>query len=96
MADIDITRPHVLGLEEARAAAERMESHLGRKFGLTGSWKGNTLHFARPGVTGSLAITEKELHLQVALGFMLKAMRGSIEDAVRHELDTLFGGHRLP
>jgi putative polyhydroxyalkanoate system protein len=94
MADIDITRPHALGLEEARAAAERMESHLGRKFGLAGSWKGNTLHFARPGVTGSLAITEKELHLRIALGFMLKAMRGPIEEAVRHELDTLFGGRR--
>jgi putative polyhydroxyalkanoate system protein len=94
MADIDITRPHALGLEEARAAAERMESHLGRKFGLTGSWKGDTLHFERPGVTGSLAITEKELHLKIALGFMLKAMKGSIQTAVVHELDTLFGGHR--
>jgi putative polyhydroxyalkanoate system protein len=92
VADIEITRAHALGLEDARAAAERMEDHLGRKFGLKGSWKGDTLHFERPGVSGSLAITEKKLHLAIALGFMLKAMKPSIEKAVLHELDMLFGG----
>jgi putative polyhydroxyalkanoate system protein len=92
VADILITRAHALGLVEARAAAERMEGHLGQKFGLTGSWKGDTLHFKRPGVSGSLAITEKKLHLEIALGFMLKAMKPSIEMAVLHELDALFGG----
>jgi len=95
MADIVITRAHALGLADARAAAQRMEGHLGRKFGLTGSWKGDTLHFERPGVSGSLSITEKKLHLEIALGFMLKAMKPSIEKAVLHELDALFGGpHR--
>ena len=91
MADIDITRTHTLGLAEARTAAERMEGHLGKKFGLKGSWDGNTLHFERPGVAGSLALTRDKLHLRIALGFMLGAMRGSIEKAVVHELDTLFG-----
>ena len=90
MADIDITRKHDLGLEEARAAAERLEDELGRKFGLKGSWEGDTLRFTRPGVTGSLAITQKDLRLTVALGFLLKAMKGSIEEAVLHELDALF------
>ena len=57
MAEIDITRAHTLGLAEARTAAERMEGHLGRKFGLKGFWDGDTLHFERPGVRGSLALT---------------------------------------
>jgi len=92
MADIDITRTHTLGLAEARTAAESMEGHLGKKFGLKGSWDGDTLHFERPGVTGSLALTRDKLHLRIALGFMLRAMKGSIEKAVLHELDTLFGG----
>ena len=90
MADIDITRAHDLGLVAARAAAERMEGHLGAKFDLKGSWTGNVLNFQRPGVTGSLRITEQDLHLSIALGFLLKAMKGSIEKAVKHELDTLF------
>ena len=90
MADIDITRVHNLGLAAARAAAERMEKHLGSKFDLKGAWTGNVLNFQRPGVSGSLAIRDKDLHLSVALGFFLKAMKGSIENAVVHELDTLF------
>jgi putative polyhydroxyalkanoate system protein len=90
MADIDITRVHNLGLAAAREAAERMEAQLGRKFDLKGAWTGNVLSFERPGVSGSLKITDKDLHLSVALGFLLKAMKGSIEKAVVHELDTLF------
>jgi hypothetical protein len=30
------------------------------------------------------------VRLEVALGFMLKAMKGSIETAVHHEVDKLF------
>ncbi len=90
MADIEISRKHHLGLAAARKAADRMAEDLGRKFGLTGGWTGNTHHFDRPGVTGSLALTEKELHLSVKLGFLLKAMRGPLEAAILRELDALF------
>jgi putative polyhydroxyalkanoate system protein len=90
MADIDLTRVHNLGLEAARAKAERMAEQLGRKFDLKGAWAGNVLKFERPGVSGSLAISAKDLRLVVTLGFLLKAMKGSIEKAVVHELDTLF------
>src|SRR5260221_8392961 len=90
MADIDIHRVHNLGLKAARAAADRMAEHLGRKFDLKGDWEGNVLTFQRPGVTGSLAISDKDLRLSVSLGFLLKAMKGSIENAIAHELDPLF------
>ena len=96
MADIDIKRAHNLGLKAARAAADRMAEHLGRKFGLEGDWKGNVLEFERPGVTGSLAVDDKDLRLTVNLGFLLKAMRGSIEGAVHEELDKLFAGKPAP
>jgi putative polyhydroxyalkanoate system protein len=92
MADIEITRVHNLGLKAARTQAERMADQLGRKFDLKGNWEGNVLRFERPGVTGSLAITEKDLRLAVSLGFLLKAMKGSIEKAVTSELDSLFAG----
>lgn len=90
MADIELHRVHGLGRDAARAAAERMAEHLGRKFDLKGHWEGNVLRFERPGVTGSLAINDQDLRLSVALGFLLKAMKGSIEKAVEHELDSLF------
>ena len=90
MADIEIRRAHALGLSGARAAAERMQEHLARKFDLKGTWRGDTLHFERPGVTGSLAIAERTVELSVGLGFLLKAMKGSIQSAVEQELDRLF------
>jgi putative polyhydroxyalkanoate system protein len=89
MADIDIRREHPLGLKGARKAAETMAAHLGQRFGLSGDWEGDTLHFERPGVTGALTVTERDLHLTVALGFLLKALRPSIERAVQGELEAL-------
>jgi len=89
VADIDLHRAHHLGLAGARKVADKLASDLGRKFDLRGDWKGNVLHFQRPGVTGSLAVGERDLHLSVTLGFLLKAMKGSIERAVLAELDKL-------
>lgn len=90
MADIEIRRAHNLGLKAARAAADRMAEHLGRKFDLKGSWAGNVLRFERPGVTGTLAISDKDLDLAVGLGFLLKAMKGPIQRSIEEELDSLF------
>ncbi len=96
MADIDIRRPHDLGRVAARRAAEQMVADLARKFDLRGQWQGDVLRFERPGVAGTLALTEKDLHLSISLGFLLKAMKASIEKAVTHELDTLFARGEPP
>ena len=90
MADIEITRAQALGLKAAREAADRMADSLGRKFDLKGDWNGNELRFERPGVTGSLAVSDKDVKLSVALGFLLKAMKGSIQQSIEHELDQIF------
>jgi putative polyhydroxyalkanoate system protein len=90
MADIHLEREHALGLEGARAAAQRLAQDLGTRFGLKGEWRGDVLTFERPGVQGSLSVTATHLHLEVALGFMLKAMKGSIETAIHREVEALF------
>ncbi|MEP7154877.1 MAG: polyhydroxyalkanoic acid system family protein [Betaproteobacteria bacterium] len=89
MADISMKRTHHLGLKGARAAADKMADKLGEKFDLTGDWKGNTLSFTRPGVNGSLVVSETEMLLDVTLGFMLKMMKGPIEKAVHEQLDKV-------
>jgi putative polyhydroxyalkanoate system protein len=90
MADIEIRRLHDLGLKDARTAAERMAGELERRFGLKGDWAGNVLEFERPGLTGALTVGDKDVRLSVTLGFLLKAMKGSIETAIASELDALF------
>jgi putative polyhydroxyalkanoate system protein len=96
MPDIDIKRAHNLGLKAARAAADTMAEHLGQRFGLAGKWAGNVLNFERPGVTGSLAVDDKDVRLVVNLGMLLKMMRGSIEGAVHEEMDKLFASASAP
>jgi putative polyhydroxyalkanoate system protein len=89
LPDIDLQRAHDLGIEGARAAAERIAAELARRFELRREWNGDVLLFERPGVTGSLAITARDVHLTVTLGMLLKAMRSSIEQAAAAQLDAL-------
>lgn len=89
MPDIAIKRTHQLGLKGAKIAADKMAEKLGEKFSLAGEWDGNDFNFSRPGVSGTLAITETIMTLEVTLGFLLKAMRGPIENAVNEQLDKV-------
>jgi putative polyhydroxyalkanoate system protein len=87
MADISLKRAHALGLKGAHAAANKMVDKLSEKFDLKGSWSGNTLNFARPGVTGVLEVSDHDMKLEVTLGFMLKMMKGPIEQSVHEQLE---------
>ena len=89
MADIEIRRAHGMNPRDARAVADRMADKLGKKFGLKGDWDGNTMRFQGTGVTGTLTVSPRDLHIAATLGFLLKAMKGSIEQAVTRELDQL-------
>lgn len=89
MPDIAIKRSHHLGLKGAKMAADKMAEKLGEKFGLAGEWEGDHLNFSRPGVSGKLGITETTMTLEVTLGFLLKAMKGPIENAVNEQLDKV-------
>ena len=91
MADISVTRTHHLGLKGAHAAADKMVAKLDQKFNLSGDWEGNTLHFERPGVNGRLTISESDMKLEVTLGFLLKMMKGPIEQAVNEQLKQVLG-----
>ena len=89
MADISLERSHKLGLKGAHAAANQMADKLAEKFDLKGTWSGNTLNFSRPGVNGTLAVTETNMKLEVTLGFMLKMMKGPIERSVHEQLELV-------
>ena len=96
MADIVLKRTHQLGLKGARMAADKMIAKLDQQFNLSGDWQGDTLHFDRPGVNGRLAVSDSEMHLEVTLGFLLKAMKGPIERAVHEQLDKVLAEAQTP
>lgn len=89
MADISLKRTHALGLKGAHTAADKMAEKLAEKFDLKGSWSGDILNFARPGVTGTLAVSDHDMKLEVTLGFLLKMMKGPIEQSVHEQLDRV-------
>ncbi|HUQ28212.1 MAG TPA: polyhydroxyalkanoic acid system family protein [Usitatibacter sp.] len=96
MADIEIRRAHGMAKAAARTAADEMAQRLARKFGLKGDWDGDVLRFQGTGVNGTLDVGAKDISLSVALGFMLKAMKGSIEQAINHELEAMFAASPAP
>ncbi len=90
MSDIDIHHAHSLPHARARKAVEDVAAKLGEKFGITHHWEGDTMHFKRSGVDGHIALEPRQLHVTAKLGFLLSALKGSIEGEIRRVLDERF------
>ena len=87
MANIRIKRKHSLGRAEVRKRVDEITGTLQEKLEATISWKGNTLHFKRSGVTGSLDVGDNYLDCEVKLGMLLIPLKGKIESALNEEID---------
>jgi len=90
MSDISIRRQHGKTLADARAAAEHMALELKQEFDLSYAWSGDVLHFKRPGVSGELTLDTSEVSLHIRLGFLLFALKPSIEREVHRYFDENF------
>ncbi|HEX4918226.1 MAG TPA: polyhydroxyalkanoic acid system family protein [Limnobacter sp.] len=90
MADIHAHRTHNLSLEEAKGIAQKLADQLQKEFQLDSQWRGNTLNFSRSGVKGTLDVTDKDISLDISLGFMLKAFKGKIQSEIDKNLDKMF------
>ncbi|MEO8159807.1 MAG: polyhydroxyalkanoic acid system family protein [Arenimonas sp.] len=91
MPSIDISRPHALGIAAAKKSVDRVVEHIASKFDVESAWKGNTLEFRRSGVDGHITVDAKAVRVTVELGFLLMAIRGSVEREIRLYLDEEFG-----
>ena len=91
MSSIDIRHPHSLPSAKARKAVQEVADKLDTRFGMQSRWEGDTLHFTRSGVDGHIALAPNELHVTAQLGFLLSAMKGSIEQEIRRVLSERFG-----
>lgn len=90
MPNIDIRRTHALGTKAAKVKIERVAAHLAERFDLDYGWQGSTLHFERSGVDGHIAVSAKDVHVSVRLGFLLMALGGTIEREIHRYLDEEF------
>ncbi len=89
MADISIKRAHHSTTDDARKMADKVAVKLERDYQLKSTWAGDVMNFTRSGVNGTLAVTAKELHIDIKLGFLAGAFKSTIQDAVEKNLDSL-------
>lgn len=90
MPSIDIKHAHSRPLPEARKSVQRVADHLAAKFDVACSWDGNTLHFKRSGVDGRIRVSTRQIHVTADLGFLLLAIRGSVEREIHRYLKEEF------
>jgi putative polyhydroxyalkanoate system protein len=94
MATIDITRSHALPLNDAKSKAEELAKNMEQRFGIQWKWEGNTIRFDAPGgaakgTKGEVAVTDKNVRVAIDLPFMLRVMKGTIEEKVNEKLQAL-------
>lgn len=90
MSDIDIRHHHSLPLPKARKAVEDIAKKLAAKFDMDYRWDGDDLHFTRSGVDGRIHLTEKQIRVTARLGFLLSALKGTVEQEIRKVLAERF------
>jgi putative polyhydroxyalkanoate system protein len=96
MAHIDVSRPHSLGLNGARRAAEDVLDDLRREhqLRLDTRWEGDTLHARGRGFEAWLHAQPQTVRVTAHLGMFLRPFRGAIREEVRRYLDHYLGNGR--
>lgn len=77
-------------LQDAQSAADALAQDLAEKFDIDYGWDGEFIHFERPGVDGSIEVSEKVIHIQARLGLLLMFLQGRIEEEIRTYLASHF------
>ena len=93
MADINIHRPHKLGLARAREVASSWTEEVAKRFDMEftviGGKTQDTVEFKRSGVKGTLVVAADHFDLQAKLGFLMGAFSKTIEAEITKNLDQL-------
>ena len=92
MADIEITQPHNMSADAARAAAQQVADKVAADFGMECRWDGPVLRFERSGVDGTLVVGERDARLEITLGMMMKAFAPMVQDKLARKMQKVFGG----
>lgn len=91
MADITIVQQHVLSMDDARSAAQKVADQMQADYEMNWEWQGDVLAFKRSGFSGTLALAEGEATLELSLGIMLRGFAKKIEEQVTKNMAKVFG-----
>lgn len=94
MATIELSRAHSLPLADAKQKAEELAKGMESKLGITWKWAGDTIQFEAPsgaakGTKGKVAVSDSAVKVEVDLPFMLKMMKGTIEEKIKEKLAAI-------
>lgn len=91
MAVITIMRRHALSHKKAKDVAEKIAKDLQKRFSLDYEWVGDDVVFERPGVSGRMHVAKDRITLEAQLGFLLSALKPTIEKEIHAQFDMLVG-----
>ena len=94
MATIDVTRAHALSKDDAKKKAEEFAKSMQERLDLEWRWEGDSIQFDAPrgaakGTKGEVSVTDSAVRVQIDLPFMLRVMKGTIEEKVNDKLNSL-------
>ena len=89
MSHISIKRAHHSTVAGARKTADKVAAKLAKDYDLRSNWDGDVLHFDRSGLHGTLAVSAKDIQVDVKLGLLMAAFKGPIQSAMETQLDGL-------
>ena len=90
MADITIIQDHAMGMDDARAAAQKVADQMVIDYEMVAEWQEDILSFKRTGFSGTLALTQGRAQLDITLGIMLKGFSKKIEEQVTKNMAKVF------
>jgi len=91
MAHIEIKKNHGLGEKTALERAKTLESKLQEKYGIILEWDGRIAKVKGTGVSGTLAIDDNSVSVEITLGLLLRPMTTKIRTSLEHQLDKALG-----
>ena len=91
MASIDISRPHDLGLDGARRAADDVAGRLRQEYGVSTRWDGDTIHVDGRGIKGQLDAAPDSVRVTARLGLAARPFRRALEREIERQLDDELG-----
>ena len=96
MPSIQIERKHSKSIADAKKSVEKVAKQLANKFDVEYEWRGNTLAFARTGVSGRIALQKGAVEVLADLSFLLGALKPAVEREIQKYLEREFGDDPKP